>query len=531
MSDEIAVFGVESAPDRGRLFFLRHGSRMNCAEKQMLQVIGNIPNLEIAVGDFVLRVGDVMGGRLDVADSADKPWPVPLPTPVEAKGSKPPCCVFRGQPLAELRQVALKGRTTEVTGPSGVGKSTLLRQLIWEDWGDAFPDGLIYESCDGLGPDDILQRLYDQFFETFSRTNAIYRPTRDEIISVFKSKKALIILDQLTLDGPPLEQLCGALPECAILTGSCRPVLEERSTNLPLTGLNHPLAWQFLENVFGPDFDVQKPPVAQLLKPLSGHPLRVWQAVAKLLREPDKAATRVIDSEPEILSSAIDDPQRGETTRRLLRTLAAGNGAAISMDAAEALAADGHRHRLDTALNQLRFEGLVVKEELWVRLAPNLDASASRMLESLRAEIVALMNWFTQYFSDRLDIPIAATVPNAVMVLIRRAFELRLYGEIIDLVRIAEVRWICRGQWDTWRQALEFHLIAAGMVENPDEQAWALNQLALCNLCRSDTPKAMALLESAKTLRERTDEKESAALTDSNVQALLRITEQPGRAY
>ena len=80
------------------------------------------------------------------------------------------------------------------------------------------------------------------------------------------------------------------------------------------------------------------------------------------------------------------------------------------------------------------FEGLVVQEESWVRLAPNLEASASRMLESLRAEVGALMNWFTQYFSDRLDIPIAATVPNAVMVLIRRAFELRLYDEIIDLV-------------------------------------------------------------------------------------------------
>ncbi len=499
---------------------------------QALQVVGRLPRLRVVVGDFALQLGDVEGARLTVAGEGRQCWPTPLPTPVDAKGVRPLFSVYREEPLSVLRQAVSNGRPAEVIGPAGIGKSTLLRQLIWEDWGDRFPDGFIFESCDGLGPDDILQRIYDYFFDTHNRTDAILRPTRGEVLTSLKPKRALIVLDQLTLKGPPLDQLCGALPGCALFTGSHEAVLDGRSTHVFVEGLPEPSTNQLLRYVFGPVFDGAKGEVVPLLKPLSGHPLRVWQAAARLVTDPrNPRDDGALGNDGEALPAAVYDPKRGDTTRRLLRVLAAVSGAPISFDAAEDLAADGRRHRLESAVRRLRFEGMIVEEEESVRLAPNLETAARQMLPDLRPEVNRLMRWYIKYYCDCFPIPVAPTVPPAVMLLLERGSRLEMHPLVVDLVRVTELRWICRGQWDSWKRALEYHLTSAWTLRDEEEQAWALHELALCNLCRSDPLSAMANLERARRIRKRAEKKEIADLTQDNIETLIRLTTEPPPAY
>jgi hypothetical protein len=102
---------------------------------------------------------------------------------------------------------------------------------------------------------------------------------------------------------------------------------------------------------------------------------------------------------------------------------------------------------------------------------------------------------------------------------------------VVDLVRVAEVHWICRGQWDSWKRALEHHLAAARAMEDGEEQAWALHELALSYLCCSDPVSALDNLERAKRLREQVEERGSIPLTQGNIETLIRLTTQPPGPY
>lgn len=500
---------------------------------QALQAVGRLPRLSVAVGDFVLQLGDAEGGRLEVSEGGRPAWPTPLPTPVDAKGARPLLSIYREEPLAALRKAVSVGRPAEVIGPAGIGKSTLLRQLIWEDWGDRFPDGFIFESCEGLGPDDILQRIYDRFFEPHNRSDAIVRPTRDEVLKSLKPVMALVVLDQLSLKGPALDQLCSALSGCALFTGSHEAVLDEQSTCVHVPGLPEPSANQLLRYIFGPELEGAKGKVASLLTTLSGHPMRVWQAAARLVADPGNPRNDgVLGNDGDALPTAVYDPKRGETTRRLLRLLAAVSGASIGFDTAEDLAADGRRHRLESAIRRLRFEGMLVEEEEEsLRLAPNLESAARQMLPDLRPEVNRLIRWYIKYYCNCFPIPVASMVPHAVMLLLERGSRLEMHPLVVDLVRVTELRWICRGQWDSWKRALDYHLASAWTLRDEEEQAWALHELALCNLCQSDPVGAMSHLERARRIRERVQSKTSAELTHENIETLIRLTTQPPAPY
>lgn len=248
---------------------------------------------QVAVGSYILQIGSVHGGVVNVAAPHERVVPRPRPSPVRLLPRRLRALFGREAEVALTTRALAEERPVEVSGAAGLGKTALLRHVAHHDAAAAPPDGTVYLSAHRQGAGDVLKLLWDAFYEC----DQPYVPTPATLRQALAEKRALVLLDDLSLDPQEVEAVLDAAPRCTFVwTSEARRGVGEVRT-LGLKGLSPEAGIRLMADELGRDFtraEVGEAHTAHEM--LGGHPFRLLRAAA-LVRDEDlsftEAAARV----------------------------------------------------------------------------------------------------------------------------------------------------------------------------------------------------------------------------------------------
>ena len=166
-----------------------------------------------------------------------------------------------------------------LSGEAGSGKTSLLRYLAYYAFDTRYPDGIVHLSLRRQSASDVLQSLFEAFYELGNPFNL--KPTDVQIRFAVQDKQALILFDDVDLAREELEAIMDAAPGCTFVITSAERQLWAEGSTLSLAGLPLDDAMTLFERELGrPLTDDERPEAKLLCLALEGHPLRLIQAAA-----------------------------------------------------------------------------------------------------------------------------------------------------------------------------------------------------------------------------------------------------------
>jgi NB-ARC domain len=397
----------------------------------------------IVVGRYVLQVGETSGAVLREAASPERPHIRPRPTPILLRPRSIRGLLNRRAELAAAVSALDAGLPVEVSGEPGIGKTAVLRQLAHHSPAASFVDGLVYLSARHQASADLLQLLFDAFYES----DTLCKPTEAEIRRGLHEKRALILLDDVTLTEHELERVLDIAPRSAfaVVTRERRLLGEVRS--VPLTGLPAEDALALLEReIERPLEETELSAAADLCAAVGGHPLRILQAAA-LIRErvvsrngwgPDVTPEGLVTD----LLASLDDKHRPA-----LSVLAALPGVPLQAQHISGLA---EIPDIESSLTMLVRRGLVVSGESRYRLAAGVG-DRLRRTEDLKPGVNRAITYFTAWAErHRRDPDKLLEVSEALLRVQQCAADARRWGEVLRLGRLLEGALAIGARWGAW---------------------------------------------------------------------------------
>ncbi|MFF3673334.1 ATP-binding protein [Streptomyces sp. NPDC002120] len=487
----------------------------------------------LTAGDFTLTVNPVDGSEIEpLRPGAERGRPakrdaaartaretaarVPaLPGP----GGLIPALLGRDEEQERLVRLLARGRSVRLTGPSGSGRSVLLDAVAARCAGLA-PDGLVRLS--GYGhqqPSELLQTLYATVYDAPGE-----RPERDELLARVRDIGAVVLLDDLEMGGPALDELLRATPECAYLLATTpdtrSPSDDSHIEEVFLTGLGKADCAHLLEAGVGrPLTDEETAWAGDLWFASEGLPLRFVQAAA-LLRQRDELNHTAEDDdeeEPGVFDERPRDPAQvplptlaegaapaellasrvSESARAALRIACALGGELPHHAHLPALVGDTHA---DTAVAELLACGLLTPVGTRYRLA----AGVARQLEEAAYGDTAAEEartaarhyaWWTGHASVTPER--VAAEADAVLAALAGADVVAA----VLLARTAAPAFAGSLHWEAWERVLRSGAEAARKAGEVAEQAYFHHELGVLALCEGRLDRARAELETSIGLR------------------------------
>ena len=188
---------------------------------------------QIAVGRYLLQVGEPCGAVVHEASRAERAHIRPRPTPIVLRPKLIRGLLGRRTELASALSALDASLPIEVSGEPGIGKTAILRQLAYHSRANAFVDGIVYLTARNLSSDDLLQLI----FEAFNESDEPCKPTAAEIRRGLQEKQALILLDDVHLKQDELERVLDIAPQSAFAVSTRERCLWGEVRSLPLKGL------------------------------------------------------------------------------------------------------------------------------------------------------------------------------------------------------------------------------------------------------------------------------------------------------
>jgi len=149
---------------------------------------------------------------------------------------------------AELRAVseALTPDTpVELSGPAGIGKTTLLKHLAHDL--PAPTVAVVYHDARGEPAEDVLQFLYDAFYDS----GVPFKPTPGQLRDALADVVGLIVLDEVALDRVDVESVLDAAPGATFVLASEEQRLWGMGRSLAVRGLPASASVALLERELG----------------------------------------------------------------------------------------------------------------------------------------------------------------------------------------------------------------------------------------------------------------------------------------
>ena len=474
----------------------------------------------IAAGRYILEVGEPFGTRIREASQEGGAGTRPRPAPVLLRPRVIRGLVGRQAELATALAALEAGFPIEVSGEAGVGKTAFLRHLAHHPHAASFDDGIVYLSVRHQSCADLLQLLFEAFYES----DGIQKPADARIRRDLRDKRALILLDDVRLAQEELDQVFEIAPGCAFVVATHKRCLWDEGRNLTLTGLDHAAAFSLLERaVERPLEDHERPAAMRLCEGLGGHPLRILQTAA-LAREgrialdtgpvgvgPDDLITELMKS--------IDERQR-----RALLALISVPGVPLSVQHISAIA---EVTDLEPGIQALLGLGLVVRDNARYQAASGI-ADRLRRREDLKPWIHRAITYFTAWTARFQRNPnVLLEEAEALLRTQQSAAETRRSGEVLRIGRLLEGALIVGGRWGAWANVLERCLDAAKATGDRSAEAWALHQLGTRAVCVGDDSVARSLLGQAVAIRETLGDAGALAASRHNLGFVLAPVPAP----
>ena len=471
-------------------------------------------NGQIAIGDYVVQIGHVSGGLVYLAQPGEQPTPQARPTPVLLRPRPMRGLLDRQVEKRKVTQAVTAVSPTELHGEPGIGKSALLRHLAHQLPLDAFPDGLIHLSAQGLTREDLAQNLFDAFYES----PIPVKPTAAALRHALQGKRALILLDDVDLPGDEMEALMDIAPGSVFLWSGGERRLWLDGDSLALGGLPPADALDLLERALGRGLaGAERETAASLCATLKGHPGQIIQAAA-LLREErvtlEALVARLHGRHPAaVLTLAQHDRLPPEEQRLLAGLVALGDGPVGDKHAAR-LADLPWPHQTVTALVH---RGLVQAEGRTVRLAGGVGPALVQ-----RVDLSALRLQAIDYFTNQVASSALTVAETAVLrPLLTWAVDHGYWPEAIRLTWLLDGLLATGRLWGSWQKVLLAGRQAAQASGDLAAEAWVWHQLGTRALCLGKKQAARRALLKALRLRQQLGDGPGAAVTRHNLNLLL----------
>ena len=194
----------------------------------MNQVMSDTVNIEaivsgevkgqVAIGNNILQIGSVHGGVVNIATPGTLAPPRPRPSPVLLRPRSFPGLLDRHAETSHVAVALRAAQPVEIDGEAGLGKTSLLRHIAYQPFESLFPDGIVHLSLRRQGSADVLQALFDAFYETGNPFNV--KPTEVEIRYALQAKQALILFDDVDITRDELQSVMDAAPGCSFVMTS-----------------------------------------------------------------------------------------------------------------------------------------------------------------------------------------------------------------------------------------------------------------------------------------------------------------------
>ena len=475
-------------------------------------VTGDVRNSVIVTGDNVnLQVQlDVADGALLHKLAADAvAGPVALPLPLSSRPRRYPNHVDREREADAVLAAVQEGGVVNVYGEPGVGKTHLLSHVAHSPTGVVLPDGLVHVDAQDAPLDDVLQALFEEFYDCGEPP---VRPSRSRLRRALSDRRALALVDGFALQREEGQAVLSAAPGCAFVVASTERTLWDGEA-VHLEGLELRFALAIVEQENGRALTPEERVDAEALcNALSGHPWRIREAAARARDEGRSLAEAARALDPTEMLAALTS---GEES--VLAGLAAMGGGPVGLQHVRELSPV---EDVDPVLEGLERRHLVVSHSPRYSLPGPLAEEIERRtdLESLRARAA---EHFTGWAERERDPAAVAAERPAVLALLRWASRTGRDVEAIRLGRAAEAAFAATGRFGAWGAAVETVLAAARRRGDVADEAWGLHQRGTRTFALDERKaEALADLEQARAIRRRIGDRNGEAATQHNIDVI-----------
>jgi hypothetical protein len=474
-----------------------------------VSVAGDVRDSVIVTGDNVtlnVSLGAAEGARLDRLEHYREfvRWPVPL----ESRPRRYPNHVDRdAEALAALSGIE-DAEAADVYGEEGIGKSHVLSHVAHRPDAATLPDGIVYVPVDNAPLDDVLQALFEEFYDLGSPPA---RPSRSRLRRELRSWRTLVVVDGLDLDPEEASAVLAAAPGCRFLVASTERLLRDAAP-VRIAGLELPYALEVAEQELGRPLTAEERPDAErLCDALAGHPWRIREAVARARDENLSLAEAARRLDPNDTLEALTSGERS-----VLAVLAAAGGGPVGLAHLRELSAV---ETVEPVLEDLERRHLVRSHSPRYSMAGPLRQEIEARWDLGAPRELALAHYADWAERHRGEAEVAEERP-ALLSLLRWAAAAGRDGEAIRLGRAADPAFAASGRFGSWAEAIEVVLEAARRWRDPGVEAWALHQRGTWAASLVAGEAGLADLEAARELRERIGDRAGEAATRHNIEVV-----------
>lgn len=505
-----------------------HDPQRDAAGNVTVQIGGNLSG-QLIVGNnnrqeyhnYTYNVAH--GGVLNVAAA---PVIQPRPTPLNLR-PRPFENLLDRQTVLPLVRDALKSLlTVEIYGGVGFGKTALVRHLAYESQTvSGFADGIVYLPAHRQLSADLLQSLYDVFYES----SLPFKPSYGQVQQALKQQQALIILNGLALDKAELEWLLAALPSCTFVLISDSRFYWQEGAAIALKGLPFPESVELIQKDLGRLLvESEQAAAKSLWTALLGNPLQLRRAAAQA-QAADQSLVDLVQSMQVTLGQSVSGRSLFQTIvarlspsqRDVLALMSAMGSVLLTAEQVQAITRLPNAAKNLNELTALRLLKSVDRDAQggnWPDGSYQLSSDLSESVQSgfdSQSWLTRATEYFTAHVVAHGVLPAHTT--EAAMHLLEWTQRTSRWQESLTLSRGLDQVLALGGQWERWQQVLIYSLRAAEQLGNGAAEAWSLHQFGTRALALGETGRAEAWLSRAVRLRERLGDYAGAAVSRHNL--------------
>lgn len=486
-----------------------------------LNINGNVTDSVLVYGNdnFVVKIGDVNGGVVNIVKPSDKPKFSPRPAPVVVKPRTFRGLLGRDQESDSVKKAAQNSTPVSIWGRDGVGKTSFLRHLAHTlDTGN-FTNGIVFLDVSGLGYEDLLQALFDLFFDS----DPTFKPNLAEISKALQNIKAIIFLDDIHIGRDEVPSILDAAPNSLFILASKERSLWGEGEVIALRGLPEAEAVKLFEKELSRSLtEPEKDSVSKICSALGGHPLQILQAAA-LARDSGSSVEKllsetVVESAEEKTLAYMNLAYLSDSEKQILALLAAAGGNIVPLEHLNEIFKGAAKKDIERLTNL----GLVQSHSPKFSIADTMVTAITATWDITSWQDILLnhaINWLSQQPASML----VEESSGMLIHTIKNAGERKKWPEVVKLGRALEKFMVYYKRWQTWSDILNLILTAAKALKDAKLQAWALHQLGSRALYLGYAAEAKTFLAQALNIRQAIGDKAGLAITQHNINALNGI--------
>lgn len=487
---------------------------------------------QVVTGQYVLNIGSMQGGAINFAApgqrAEDRIRPHPQPPRVLPRAV--PGFLDRDEEQRLVGQALARGQVVDLNGPDGIGKTALIYRAMQTQLPSAFPDGLLYLSARNETHEDLLQELFENFYDAGS---GHVKVTENSVRRYMAGKRALIVVDDANhLRQDEAEALAQTAPQCAFVVAGWQQQVWQ-GTGVLLRGLPRDQAVALFEQRWGRASAQDRPLVEAICDALDDAPQSLIKtatcaaqhrlALSQVLQQVHSAAQ---EHDPVGQAFQVIGRCLVEGEQQVLGGLAAPGGATVGVEALPTITGLP-QDEIARHLARLQQLGMVhsydARYSLEEAFRPHVQAAWTD--EGMRARAADYYRQAAgQLHSRSKDLD-----EENVIAALDYYYRLGQWAPVVEIARAADVYLATAARWGQWRRQLNQAWQAATALGDRETEAWAQNQLGLIAMGLGDAAAATGFFQDALGIWQALGNREGITIARWNLQMLLGPPPPPPR--